>query len=193
MALIPDLEVADHQDPVLRESIRLRVVGHRNSQVSGPSYMWSEIVEFEQDDQESKDCDPIDLWESISSAEGEQVGYNDALQASVEYLKTDSNGQDRVRVVHFLNMFDVNIPAFIFSTPVSDFTCEELTAMSDEQLTGKMLHHPRYLEPLYQQCIEVKGEEGCAIVSDVQDTLSNEDDAWRQDEAEVVKFKLEKL
>ena len=70
-----------------------------------------------------------------------------------------------------------------------DFTCEELTAMSDEQLVGKMLHHPRHLEPLYQQCIEVKGEEGCAIVSDVH----NEDDARMQDEAEIVKFMLENL
>lgn len=181
VALVPDLAVADHQDPVLRESTRLHAVGHRNSQATGPSYMWPEIIEFEQDDQESEDCDQLDLWERLSSDEEEQVGYNDALQASVEYLKTNPNGQDLVRVVHFLNMFDANIPPFIFSTPVPDFTCEELTAMSDEQVQGKMMHHPRHLEPLYQQCIEVKGEEGCSIVSDIQDTFSNEDDAWKQD------------
>lgn len=190
VALVPDLAVADHQDPVLRESTRLQAVGHRNSQVTGPSYMWPEIIEFRQ---ESEECDPIDLWERLSTDEEEQVGYNDALQASVEYLQGDPNGQELVRVVHFLNMFDANIPPFIFSTPVPDHTCEYLAAMSDEELKGKMLHHPRHLESLYQQCIEAKGEEGCTIVSDVQDTFSNENDAWKQDEAEVVKFMLETL
>ena len=151
--------------------------------------MGPEIIEFRQ---ESEECDPIDLWERLSTDE-EQVGYNDALQASVEYLQGDPNGQKLVRVVHFLNMFDANTPPFIFSSPVQSFTSEGLAAMSDEELKGKMMHHPRHLEPLYQKCVEVKGEEGCTIVSDVQNTYSNDNDAWKQDEAEVVKFMLERL
>ena len=47
---VPDLAMAEHADPVLRESTRLQVVGHRNSHMpTGASFLWSDLVTFEQD------------------------------------------------------------------------------------------------------------------------------------------------
>ncbi len=184
VALVPDLAVADHEDPVLQESTRLQVFGHTNSQVTGASFLWPELVIFQR---EMDECDPFALWERLAS-DDETTGYNTALQANVDFLTNDPQGQELMRIVHFLDHLDSNAPPMVITTPVKDYTCEELGMLSDDQIKGKMLHHPGHSEPFYQRCLEEKGEDECKTVTDIQDTLTDENDAWKNDEVHVLKF-----
>jgi len=186
VALVPDLAVADHPDPVLRQSTRLQAVGHTNSQATGPSYLWVDLVVL-QLASPSSDCDAEDLWRRLgddgddgdTGDDGddgdEQTGFNDALQSTIFDLENTPGGQDLIRVVHFLDLMDASAPPFITSSPVRDLTCDELAAMTDDALKGKLTHHPRHSDPLYARCLAEKGPDECEIVTDVQDSYTGED------------------
>ncbi|MCO4747657.1 MAG: alpha/beta hydrolase [Proteobacteria bacterium] len=186
VALVPDLAVADHPDPVLRESTRLQVVGHTNSQVTGPSHLWPDLVEIQPADASST-CDNVALWMRLG--EEEPTGYNDALQSYVDDLYDSPGGQDLLRIVDFLELLDADAPPFITTSPVRDHTCEQLTAMSDDELRGNLVHHPRHGEPLYQRCLDENGPSECAIVTDVQDSFTGEETlVLSEDEAHAAEF-----
>jgi hypothetical protein len=56
-----------------------------------------------------------------------------------------------------------------------------------------MLHHPRHAEPIYQRCLDQRGADECMIVTDIQDTFTDEVNAWRNDEIQVMSFMAEVL
>lgn len=187
VGLVPDLAVADHEDPVLQQSTRLQAVGHANSQATGPSHLWPELITFPQT---TEDCDPLELWGRLAEFNGE-TGYNQSLQSTIEDLDSAA-GQDLMRVVHFLEAMDADDPPFITTSPVQDLTCEDLTALSDEDLSGKMLHHPRHSEPLYQRCQD-EGLQVCEKVTAVEDTFSGTSDAYQDDEEQLRLFMIDTL
>lgn len=196
VALVPDLAVADHPDPVLRQSTRLQAVGHGNSQATGPSHLWPNLIELPFDST-SSDCETEALWRRLGDDDdtGEGDGYNDALQSTIADLENTPEGQDLMRVVHFLELMDADVPPFITAGPVQDLTCEQLEAITDvDELKGKLVHHPRHSDPLYARCLEVKDASGCAIVTAVQDSYTDDETfVPSKNEWHVADFLLEHL
>lgn len=185
VGIVPDLAVPDHPDPVLRESTRLQAVGHTNSQATGPSFLWEDLIELPTS---TGECDLGDLEDPESD------DYVQSLQATITHLTTTSEGQDLVRVVDFLSLLEPGIPPLITSSPVRDWTCEELQALSLEDRLGKLLHHPRHSEPIYARCLEQVGPDGCAIVTDVQDSFTEEVELdLSEDERHAAAFLIQNL
>lgn len=187
VGLVPDLAMANHEDPVLQQSTRLQAIGHTNSQATGPSHLWPALITFPQT---TEDCDPLDLWDRLAEFNGE-TGYNQSLQSTIADLDSAA-GQDLMRVVDFLEAMDADDPPFITTSPVEDLTCEELTALSDKDLSGKMLHHPRHGEPLYERCQD-EGLQTCEKVTAVEDTFSETSDAYQNDEEQLRLFMIDTL
>lgn len=187
IGVVPDLAVVDHPDPVLRESTRLQAIGHSNSQATGPSHRWPDLVTFRS---EGAECDQAALWERLASINGE-TGYVQSLQSRIEDL-TSPHGQDLLRVVDFLEAMDESLPPLMTSGPVPDLSCEQLMDLSDEDLQGKMVHHARHSEPVIQRC-ELVGAEVCHVVTELQDSFSGTTDAYKQDEQQVQQFMLDTL
>ena len=210
IGLMPDLAMPGHADPVLRESTRLQAIGHRNSQVTGASFLWPDYISFERDD---SSCDDISVWEELAVLNGE-TGYNESLQLEMVDVNDSEralhqHAQDLIRVVHFFDAMDAEDPPFITTAPARDLSCEVLAeagevanageATVDEinYFQGKMLHHPRMSEPLYDRCVE-QGLPLCEIITDFEDSYSGipVDDAnaaYRSDEDWLRQFMIETL
>lgn len=199
IGLVPDLAMSGHPDPVLRESTHLQAIGHRNSQVTGASFLWPDSITFKQDDD---GCDQLSVWEMLAEANGER-GYNEAMQLDMADV-TDpgralhQHAQDLTRVVHFLDALDAEDPPLITTSPVNDLSCEQLRALgeaatapgaTDDAITnfqGKMVHHPRMSEPLHQRCLE-QGLSSCDIITAFEDSYTGipvdaSDAGFRSDE-----------
>ena len=187
IGLVPDLAVADHEDPVLRQSTSLQAIGHTNSQVTGPSHLWPEHVSFAS----SGDCEMEDLWDRLRVIKGE-TGYNQSLQSTLQDLDDTSAGQDLIRVVHFLDAMGPEDPPFLTSSPVRDYTCEELMQMSDDDFQGSVLHHPRHSEPLMERCEEV-GVGTCEKITALGNTFSDDEDGYKEEEELMRQFMVEWL
>ena len=210
VGLVPDLAMAEHADPVLRESTRLRVIGHRNSQPTGASFLWPELVTFEQD---GASCDQLTVWETLAEVEGE-TAYNESMQLDMADVNDaertlHQHARDLIRVVDFLAAMDAEAPPFITTSPVDDFSCEELSqlgeaanatgATSDDinRFTGKMLHHPRMAATLHERC-EAQGLSSCNIVTAFQDTYTGipvdaSNAGYKKDEDKIRQFMIETL
>ena len=205
VGLVPDLAVAGHPDPVLRQSTRIQAIGHRNSQATGPSYEWPFLVEF--DSQQGSNCDQDALWVMLAEVKGE-TRYSQSLQLEADDAEQSTNPNhqhalDLERVVSYLDAMDSSDPPFITSSPVGDVSCEALTVLgeaatqtdaSDDEVSdfqGKMLHHPRHGAPLYEECL-VAGLPSCDIANAVEFSMSGSF-AEKNDELWVRDFMLDHL
>ena len=210
IGFVPDLAMPEHPDPVLRESTRLQVIGHRNSQVSGASFLWLNYVTFEQD---GTSCDQVAVWEALAEVKG-ATGYNDSMQLAMVDVNDPEralhqHAQDLTRVVHFIDAMDSEDPPFITTSPVQDYSCEELTALGAAAnatnatpeainfFNGKMVHHPRMSEPLYERCVE-RGLSSCDIITAFEDSyteipVGTPNAGYRSDEDKLRQYMIENL
>jgi len=153
------------------------------------------------------------VWETLAQVSGE-TGYLEAMQLEVADVNDPERAlhrhvQDLVLVVDYLNAMDSEDPPFITTSPVRDYSCEELTALGEAAsatdaterdigaFTGKMVHHPRMSEPLYEQCVAA-GLSSCNIITAYDDSYSgipvgDSNAAYTSDEDWIREYMLETL
>lgn len=129
LAFNDDRADPENPDPVLRESTRLTVAGHLNSQATYDMAKWAEII-------------------GISENWMEEMNNNEDLEL---YHISDRSQYDDPEIValrHFLDM-----PAFIDETDPPMFF-QSMNENSDPENSGHVIHHPRhpiYLKGIYDE------------------------------------------
>ncbi len=138
-ASAPDLAQPDHEDPVLRESSRLRVAGHNNGQVTYAYLRWPELLGFEEE------------W-LVELVGDKQIS---TTQMSREDFAGTPEGQGLSEVLDYYGHLDSSDPPFMTVSAGADTPMAEITR------AGEIIHHVRGHYALYDRCQEVGMD--CAI------------------------------
>ncbi len=134
----PDLAVADHEDPVLRQSTRVQAIGHVTSQLSANTpNVWRENLPFSDE-----------FFDFIDGASD----YNQAFMMSDEDLEFSDLGKDLSRVVNFLDAMTEDDPPFITANNGGDHSEEWLLNENNDNGRSQFTHHPRHSDPLFEKC-----------------------------------------
>ena len=99
VATMPDLADPEHADPVLRESSRLQVVGHSNSQVTGNNLIWPEELAFSDS-----------FWEDMGWYD---VTVDIKLHSTHSDLQDTEEGKTLTRIVDYLGAITADDPPMI--------------------------------------------------------------------------------
>ena len=129
---VDDLAQPDHADPVLRESTRLKVVGHTNGQPTYSWLRWPELLQMEADF-------------VFGLVEGEAVRLT---QISLEGLRDTEQGQQLGQVLDYYEHLGPQDPPFYTQNARPDLDETMITS------GGEVIHHPRAHVALYQRCVD---------------------------------------
>ena len=136
---VPDLAQADHADPVLRESSRLRVIGHNYGQPTYAFDRWAALLGFSEQ------------W--LARRLGpKQVS---VTQMTAEDFLGTEEGRRLSRVLDYYEHLDANDPPFITTNQTENLPQNRINQ------GWQILHHVRGHYALYDRCQELGGR--CAI------------------------------
>lgn len=152
IATTPNLAVADHPDPVLREDSRVQVAGHMTSQVSALNSDWPELLDF-------SDA----FWEALEWSEDT---YDKGLQDSVSALRRSPEGQKLLQVIDYYRAMSADSPPIMAACSVNDHSEETLLDPNNaEDFQSHFVHHPSHSIAIYERCLMV--QESCEVATKV--------------------------
>ncbi len=129
---VDDLAQPDHPDPVLRESTRLRVVGHTNGQPTYSWLRWPELLQME-----------ADFVFGLVEVEAVRL-----TQTSLEDLRDTTQGQELGQVLDYYEHLGPQDPPFYTQNGRPDLDETMITSGTE------VVHHPRAHVALHQRCVE---------------------------------------
>lgn len=143
---VDDLAVADHPDPVLRESSRLAVMGHTNGQ---PTYDWARWPELLQ-----LDADYV----------FDQVGRESTrlTQMRIDDVRFTPEGRALGAVMDYYEQLSPDDPPFMTVNRAEDRDESMITDPS------QIVHHPRAHVALYRRCVAMGLR--CEIATMIEDS-----------------------
>ncbi|MGC6418503.1 MAG: alpha/beta hydrolase [Bradymonadia bacterium] len=152
IATTPNLAVADHPDPVLREDSRVQVVGHMTSQVSALNSHWPDLLNF-------SDM----FWQAIGWSD---ESYDKMLQGSLSDIKNTIEGQKLLQVIDYYGAISEASPPIMAACSVNDHS-EEMMLNPDnaDDLQSNLVHHPSHSVAIYERCLMV--QESCEIATKI--------------------------
>ena len=152
IATTPNLAVADHPDPVLREDSRVQVAGHMTSQVSALNSDWPELLSF-------SDA----FWEAIGWSD---ETYDKGLQDSISALQGSPEGQKLLRVVDYYRAMSADSPPIMAACSMNDNSEETLLDPNNaDDFHGNFVHHPSHSVAVYERCLMV--QESCEVATKI--------------------------
>ena len=152
IATTPNLAVADHPDPVLREDSRVQVVGHMTSQVSALNSDWPDLLNF-------SDA----FWQAIGWSD---ETYDKMLLGSLSDIKNTAEGQKLLQVIDYYGAISADSPPIMAACSVNDYSEETLLDPNNaEDFQGNFVHHPSHSIAVYERCLEV--QESCEVATKI--------------------------